>query len=70
MNTNDLNSTPSSEDTSIGSGTGNTVPQGVDWWNVSMNDALETDVSSASLPLEGWAPLLPHDTGCMRFHAF
>ena len=34
---------------------------GVDWWNVT---APQDSVDSASLPLDVWAPLLPHDTGC------
>ncbi|KAL1696645.1 Metallo-dependent phosphatase-like protein [Schizophyllum commune] len=33
---------------------------GVDWWNVT---APQDSVDSASLPLDVWAPLLPHDTG-------
>ncbi len=35
-------------------------PEGVDWWNVT----LDTTVDSSGLPLDVWAPLLPHDTGC------
>ncbi|EEB97813.1 hypothetical protein MPER_02792, partial [Moniliophthora perniciosa FA553] len=34
---------------------------GVDWWNVSTSD--NNVVDSASLPLDQWTPLLPHDTG-------
>lgn len=46
--------TPAQGDTS--------VPEGTDWWNVT---APEGDaVDSASLPLDIWNPLLPHDTGC------
>jgi hypothetical protein len=37
------------------------VPSGLDWWNVSTSD---TTTDSASLPLDVWNPLLPHDTGC------
>ena len=33
---------------------------GVDWWNVTS----EPTVDYSSLPLDVWAPLLPHDTGC------
>ncbi|KAF7309823.1 AIP3 domain-containing protein [Mycena indigotica] len=33
---------------------------GVEWWNVTQT---EETVDGASLPLDGWAPLLPHDTG-------
>ncbi|KAJ7224240.1 Metallo-dependent phosphatase-like protein [Mycena pura] len=32
---------------------------GVEWWNVTDDET----VDSASLPLDVWAPLLPHDTG-------
>ncbi|KAL6299529.1 Metallo-dependent phosphatase [Sparassis latifolia] len=35
-------------------------PEGVDWWNVTSPDVSS---SSASLPLDVWDPLLPHDTG-------
>lgn len=43
-------------------------PPGVDWWNVTKPDD-KLDLSS--LPLDVWAPLLPHDTGRMfRFHPF
>ncbi|KAJ7720584.1 Metallo-dependent phosphatase-like protein [Mycena maculata] len=35
------------------------IPEGVDWWNVTT----EEQVDSASLPLDVWAPLMPHDTG-------
>lgn len=38
---------------------------GVDWWNVTAPST--SPVDSASLPLDVWAPLLPHDTGCMIF---
>lgn len=38
------------------------TPEGVDWWNVTVAEDM-TD--SASLPLDVWSPLLPHDTGCM-----
>jgi len=37
------------------------LPEGVDWWNVTTT---QDTVDSASLPLDVWAPLLPHDTGC------
>lgn len=39
---------------------------GVDWWNVTAPGST-SPVDSASLPLDVWAPLLPHDTGCMTF---
>lgn len=42
-------------------GAGSSVPEGVDWWNVSTH---EEHVDAASLPLDVWSPLLPHDTGC------
>ncbi|EIN09401.1 Metallo-dependent phosphatase [Punctularia strigosozonata HHB-11173 SS5] len=32
----------------------------VDWWNVTTEDS---SVDTANLPLDIWAPLLPHDTG-------
>ncbi|KAI0917949.1 hypothetical protein AcV5_002750 [Taiwanofungus camphoratus] len=35
--------------------------EGVDWWNVSSSESQTLD--SASLPLDTWDPLLPHDTG-------
>lgn len=34
---------------------------GTDWWNVSVSTG---KVDSLSFPLDVWAPLLPHDTGC------
>lgn len=37
------------------------LEDGTDWWNVS--SPIEK-VDYASLPLDTWAPLLPHDTGC------
>jgi hypothetical protein len=40
----------------------------VDWWNVTDPDA--NPVDSASLPLDVWSPLLPHDTGCMLSSSF
>jgi hypothetical protein len=39
--------------------------EGVDWWNVTNSD--DQKVDSASLPLDVWAPLLPHDTGRALF---
>ncbi|TDL23728.1 Metallo-dependent phosphatase [Rickenella mellea] len=36
------------------------VPEGVDWWNVTTQ---ETQPDPTSLPLDVWSPLLPHDTG-------
>ena len=42
----------------------------VDWWNVTAPGSSTSPVDSASLPLDVWAPLLPHDTGCMTlFHS-
>jgi len=55
---------------SIPSSTNNTHPSTptqaphdheVDWWNVTKPDDNKPDLSS--LPLDSWAPLLPHDTG-------
>ncbi|KAJ7281601.1 Metallo-dependent phosphatase-like protein [Mycena rebaudengoi] len=36
------------------------ISDGVDWWNVT---TVDDKVDSASLPLDTWAPLMPHDTG-------
>ncbi|THH19807.1 hypothetical protein EW146_g1433 [Bondarzewia mesenterica] len=36
------------------------LPEGVDWWNTTYSGGT---VDSASLPLDVWNPLLPHDTG-------
>lgn len=36
-------------------------PEQVDWWNVT---APESKVDSSNFPLDVWAPLLPHNTGC------
>ena len=47
---------------STSTGTG-ALPEGVDWWNVTTPG--EGSADSASLPLDVWAPLMPHDTGCM-----
>ena len=40
----------------------------VDWWNVTSPPSSPFD--SASLPLDVWAPLLPHDTGRMLLFLF
>jgi hypothetical protein len=40
----------------------------VDWWNVTSPTSGPFD--SASLPLDVWAPLLPHDTGRMLLFPF
>jgi hypothetical protein len=37
--------------------------EGVDWWNVTSPDDAPT-YDPASLPLDVWDPLMPHDTGC------
>jgi hypothetical protein len=34
---------------------------GVDWWDITNTSS--PNVDSASLPLDEWAPTLPHDTG-------
>lgn len=47
-------------ETNTGHGAGS-VPEGVDWWNVTTEPDLE-DI--ASLPLDLWDPLMQHDTGC------
>ncbi|KZT07407.1 Metallo-dependent phosphatase [Laetiporus sulphureus 93-53] len=36
------------------------LAEGVDWWNVTQGSQ---KVDSASLPLDVWDPMLPHDTG-------
>lgn len=36
----------------------------VDWWNVTQADK---EIDYASLPLDVWSPLLPHNTGCEWF---
>lgn len=38
-----------------------TLPEGVDWWNVSTDEVSQIDF--ASLPLDRWSPVLPHNTG-------
>ncbi|KAI0054414.1 Metallo-dependent phosphatase [Artomyces pyxidatus] len=40
---------------------GGEVDHSVDWWNVTKPAG--SSVDTASLPLDVWAPLLPHDTG-------
>lgn len=40
-----------------------TVPEGVEWWDHVAN-AAQSGSDSMSFPLDVWAPLLPHDTGC------
>jgi hypothetical protein len=40
-----------------------------DWWNVTVPGST-TAADSSSLPLDVWAPLLPHDTGCMASFVF
>jgi hypothetical protein len=47
------------------SGHNNVVPEGVDWWNVTLP---EDKVDSSNFPLDVWAPLLPHNTGCALIH--
>ncbi|OBZ66763.1 putative inactive purple acid phosphatase 29, partial [Grifola frondosa] len=42
------------------------VPEGVDWWNVTDQNSETTD--SASLPLDVWDPLMQHDTGLSEIH--
>ncbi|KAJ7155461.1 Metallo-dependent phosphatase-like protein [Mycena crocata] len=58
----DLSSTThpnTTEGVATGSSPVEQIPDGVDWWNVTT----EETVDYASLPLDVWAPLLPHDTG-------
>ncbi|KAI0832144.1 Metallo-dependent phosphatase [Trametes gibbosa] len=42
-----------------------TVPEGVDWWNVTTGSEA---VDTASLPLDVWDPLMQHDTGLSEIH--
>lgn len=42
------------------------VDGGVDWWNVTNN---KPAVDLSSLPLDVWAPLMPHDTGRMSLYS-
>ena len=44
----------------VGSGSGS----GVDWWNVTAAEDPNEQFDAASLPLDVWDPLMPHDTGC------
>ncbi|KAG7093566.1 hypothetical protein E1B28_007236 [Marasmius oreades] len=53
-------STANHTDTTTDKGHGSNVPEGVDWWDTSTES--ET-IDYTSLPLDKWAPLLPHDTG-------
>ncbi|KAJ7180636.1 Metallo-dependent phosphatase-like protein [Mycena filopes] len=55
-----LSTTNTTEGVAIGSPPSEQLPQGVDWWNVTTT---QEAVDMASLPLDVWAPLLPHDTG-------
>lgn len=59
--------TPATGNVSTGVGAGHDdaeVPAGVDWWNVT---APPETIDSSSLPLDVWAPLMPHDTGRTLF---
>ncbi|KAK1221102.1 Phosphatase dcr2 [Marasmius sp. AFHP31] len=56
-----ITSSPSNNHTDTTIGTGQDIPEGVDWWTSSTSDTDKIDF--ASLPLDQWAPLLPHDTG-------
>jgi hypothetical protein len=40
----------------------------VDWWNFTASAATGNSYDSSSLPLDVWAPLLPHDTGCASLY--
>ncbi|KAJ7623261.1 Metallo-dependent phosphatase-like protein [Roridomyces roridus] len=57
----DLVSTGKNIDTTVSpiSAPAEDIPEGVDWWNVTT----DTQVDQASLPLDVWNPLMPHDTG-------
>ncbi|RDB23740.1 putative inactive purple acid phosphatase 29 [Hypsizygus marmoreus] len=54
------NQSPAPGNVSSDLGTDIDVPEGVDWWNVSVPD---TKVDSSNFPLDVWAPLLPHTAG-------
>lgn len=57
----DAHNAASSTNTSIGGSISEDIPEGVDWWNVTSPGE---KFDSSNLPLDVWAPLLPHDTGC------
>lgn len=38
--------------------------EGTDWWETSSSQPWDTTDDIESYPLDVWAPLLPHDTGC------
>ncbi|KAF5351514.1 hypothetical protein D9758_007250 [Tetrapyrgos nigripes] len=54
------NNASTSIDIGQGQDASNDAPEGTDWWDVLKP---QESVDSASLPLDVWAPLLPHDTG-------
>ncbi|KAJ7043577.1 Metallo-dependent phosphatase-like protein [Mycena alexandri] len=56
----DLSATNTSGGAVVGSPPAEQIPQDVDWWNVTTT---QEAVDMASLPLDVWSPLLPHDTG-------
>ncbi|KAF7308825.1 AIP3 domain-containing protein [Mycena kentingensis (nom. inval.)] len=56
----DLSSSPKPGDATEQKPSSGTTTGGVDWWNVTQPDE---SVDMASLPLDEWGPLLPHDTG-------
>jgi len=56
---------PAGGNTSSGS---DAASDGVDWWNVT--DSVDQKVDFASLPLDVWSPLLPHDTGRASITSF
>lgn len=43
-------------------------PEGTDWWNVTAPDST-VPFDPASLPLDVWDPLMPHDTGCTSLNS-
>ncbi|KAJ6581440.1 Metallo-dependent phosphatase [Mycena capillaripes] len=55
----DLSTTNTTGGVATGSSPVEQIPAGVDWWNVTTEEV----VDQASLPLDVWAPLMPHDTG-------
>jgi hypothetical protein len=61
MSNTDTAQVPADHSVESGQGDVGGVPEGVDWWNVTKGQ--DGKVDPASLPLDVWAPLLPHDTG-------
>lgn len=72
----DIISDTQSASTSTAAGDGSEdleIPPGndseVDWWNIT-GSGEDTTFDPASLPLDVWDPLMPHDTGCESSETF